>query len=1009
MATVGTAYVIVRALLDKLRPDIEKGVTKAATAAKPAIEDVGRKVGAAIGDGAGPEMEKGVKKAVEGLAPALEPSVRRSGRGLGASLGRGLGDGVDGSPVRTALRRSMTRVLASIERSLAPDKNGRGAGERFMRGLLGGIDKIKLPPLFWLTALAVPALGGALKIIGAYLAATVSLAAAMGPAVAGAGLLAASGLFSLVSVMATVKLAFGGTKQEIAATAAEFKKAGAAFAPMRLAIQRALLPQLITALKTVGATAPIVTQGLTGVATKVGGVAVSIAQMVSNAANLGRLRSIFAANTVVTGNLLGALKPLVQILLVLLKAGAPLAVQFSGWAKGMLDAASAATLAGEASGRLAGFVGRAATVGAQLGRIAGGTLRGLAGIFRAAAPAGGVLLNNIERLTTKFATLANSASGQSSLRKFFDSALPVVAAFNGLIGDVFKILGQSISGNSGGLVAFIGSVRTDVLPALVSIGQALSSTGPALAQLTVAVAGVVDALSKSGALGAFTATLTTFLNVVSALLGLPFVGQFLAFAISLGAGAKALSLILGPFGGLKILAGPLGKAMQFLGTTVLPVVVRGLLGMSAALLANPIALIVLAVVALIAVLVIAYNKSTTFRNIVNSIGSAIKDGFLASVQFLKDVWDKAWPAIVSGAQAVGSAFTTAFDFVKSAFDTIAPIFLGIVNVISQPLQGVIQIVTGFVQLIIGLFTGDLSKITDGIANIIGGIVRLFFGLPARVLAALITFGPTIWNAITGAMTAANTFMLNGILAIAGVVAQGVILWVSFLASLPGRALSAISALPGLLTALGSRALTGLKNGAVAAYGAVGAFMSSLPGKLRSAVGNLGGILTSAGSALVDGLKNGITGALGRALSAAQDLANKIKNTVKSALGIASPSKVMHLIGVQTGKGLENGLRAAIPGVAGQAGALGSAATAQPGTSAFGAVPGQSAAAAAAAAVTQTGGTPSLAGLAQALAAALAEQPVSVLLDGVKVGEMVRRTVEDVNSRTARRVQTAGGL
>jgi hypothetical protein len=56
---------------------------------------------------------------------------------------------------------------------------------------------------------------------------------------------------------------------------------------------------------------------------------------------------------------------------------------------------------------------------------------------------------------------------------------------------------------------------------------------------------------------------------------------------------------------------------------------------NAVLAANPIVLIAVGIAALVAGLVIAYQKFETFRNIVNSVGEAIKTGFLAYFVIIK--------------------------------------------------------------------------------------------------------------------------------------------------------------------------------------------------------------------------------------------------------------------------------------------------------------------------------------------------------------------------------------
>ena len=64
--------------------------------------------------------------------------------------------------------------------------------------------------------------------------------------------------------------------------------------------------------------------------------------------------------------------------------------------------------------------------------------------------------------------------------------------------------------------------------------------------------------------------------------------------------------------------------------------------LNAALNANPIGLVVVAVVALIAVFVIAYKKSETFRELVDKLWYAIQTGAEAAARVVKDTIGKAW-------------------------------------------------------------------------------------------------------------------------------------------------------------------------------------------------------------------------------------------------------------------------------------------------------------------------------------------------------------------------------
>jgi len=144
--------------------------------------------------------------------------------------------------------------------------------------------------------------------------------------------------------------------------------------------------------------------------------------------------------------------------------------------------------------------------------------------------------------------------------------------------------------------------------------------------------------------------------------------------------------------------------------------------LNAALAANPIGLIVIAVAALVAGLVIAYNKSETFRRIVAGAWSGIKTAAVAAWNFIKsyvllpwiiqfklisaavgiavDLISKAWDALKAPMKAVWDwiksyvidPMTTAFNAVKAAVEKVIS-WINKVK-IPKPLQSLINKVTG---------------------------------------------------------------------------------------------------------------------------------------------------------------------------------------------------------------------------------------------------------------------------------------------------------------------------
>ncbi len=105
----------------------------------------------------------------------------------------------------------------------------------------------------------------------------------------------------------------------------------------------------------------------------------------------------------------------------------------------------------------------------------------------------------------------------------------------------------------------------------------------------------------------------------------------------------------------------------------------------------------------------------------------------------------------------------------------------------------------------------------------------------------------------------------------------------------------------------SNAWNAIRNGASNGASRLLSFMRSIPSKILSSLGHLGSLLLNAGKDLIRGLINGV-GSMGSALwDACKRIANKAIDGIKSFLGIASPSKVMHQIGIFTAQGFIDGI------------------------------------------------------------------------------------------------------
>lgn len=124
-------------------------------------------------------------------------------------------------------------------------------------------------------------------------------------------------------------------------------------------------------------------------------------------------------------------------------------------------------------------------------------------------------------------------------------------------------------------------------------------------------------------------------------------------------------------------------------------VAQGIL--NAVLAANPIMLIVLAVLAFIAAIIIAYQKSETFRNIVQALGDALVkcwnwavDGIKNVIEWIKkaiDWFQKIWDKVKDVGKAIGDALGNLNPFSHVLGLSVTPAALGVAPHLTPAARG----------------------------------------------------------------------------------------------------------------------------------------------------------------------------------------------------------------------------------------------------------------------------------------------------------------------------------
>jgi phage-related protein len=704
---VGTAYVVIRALTNKVNDDIKRGVEKGIKESEPDLHDAGEDLGTDIGDGINDGVENETRKK---LGPRLE----------------------------SAFKDVFTRLRGSS------GKEGEGLGQRFGRAFGQSLEKLtgSIPSLLFagFTAL-VPLVAGGIQLISSGLAGLVALSSTLGPALtAGAGVGAAAffGLFS--SIMLVVK-AFTLVSD---AQGRFFLAVGPATDAWRKSIeglQKEMFSRLAPALYTLTDTLlPIVSDQLIELGKIAGNIGLDFAELSKSVTFQGNFAQTMSTNNFVFKQFGEILIDVIDSFFILTATVSPFVREFAKWVADLVSAGRAQLTLAQASGRLFDFFDRGVDLLKQWSSLLWDLVVGLFNIFKIGGDAGGVLLDRMSKSLEKFREWTESIAGKKSIAQWFEDALPVIREFNKLVAAVFKSFAGA--GTTEGTVNFLRALREDLLPALIPLFQQLSESGPAFTEAIVNIAGALSAVAQTGAIGTFAETIGKIAEAITALVELPVVGPLLGWAIALAGIAKALSFIPGFMKLLTFAFTAFGVVIDVLATVALPLiaplfealtVAAGTLAAALGISISAFLAIAAAVAAVVAAVVILYFKWEPFRKLVDATARIIKDAVVAAFNFLWDVL-----------QAVGSYLA----------DTFGPILSKIWDVLQTVGEFVGKVLVAYFQAWWAVVSTVFNFIASIAVPILQKIWDIFVSVGKFVGGTLLKAFDALWGVISFVFRAA---------------------------------------------------------------------------------------------------------------------------------------------------------------------------------------------------------------------------------------------------------------
>ena len=156
-----------------------------------------------------------------------------------------------------------------------------------------------------------------------------------------------------------------------------------------------------------------------------------------------------------------------------------------------------------------------------------------------------------------------------------------------------------------------------------------------------------------------------------------------------------------------------GRQAVTTATTALAPLITSVWSFTAALLANPITWIVIGIIALVAGIILLYNKCEWFRNLVNAVGAAIAEKFGAALKIAKAAFQAVGNVIGTVMGAASATVSEKLSNIKRAYQENGG---GIKGIAAAAMEGVKGYYSAGFTFMDNLTGGKLSAIRDKVAG-----------------------------------------------------------------------------------------------------------------------------------------------------------------------------------------------------------------------------------------------------------------------------------------------------
>jgi hypothetical protein len=467
----------------------------------------------------------------------------------------------------------------------------------------------------------------------------------------------------------------------------------------------------------------------------------SVIDAIVNPENIKDLGKVFEQSGYVVEGLGKTIGSVYDSILSILVAADPIIRRFTDFiAKKTADFAKFLNTA-QASGSLEKFFTKAGDIAAKWGEILGNIFSGAVNIVKAIFAPGGAgdfILTWFRDATAEFEKFSGSAKGQNELSTYFKDVAVNSKAVLGSIGAFVKEILKA--GADPNVKVFYDTLK-EAAPAFGELLKQANAAAPSVAKFIVAFIEFAKVTLSTGAIQTFFGILTKALEFITKMMDNPAMKAFFDIGAKIFAAFSAFGLIATVIGfGAKIFVGAILSVVGVFAKLVKAFkYVRGLLfifNLAFGAAATPILIAVAAVAAVVAVLILAYNKSEIFREAISKLVSAVGDALMRAFNTIKEAIGDVGVSFSD----VGEVFKKIGDFIgKYLVPIFQVIFVAAIDLLGESIALVIKLFKGLWKM----FT---SNPIEGLKDILGALGSFMIN----------TF-KNIWNNIKSALSGIPVF------------------------------------------------------------------------------------------------------------------------------------------------------------------------------------------------------------------------------------------------------------